>query len=179
MNHRHYATRHMSQRGSTVISALIGPAPGDTLPLFSRNDCVQHCGSAFTPGSSCLYFSSFLIPSRSSAFTMDVPEPDQSPFTAMTAHTSKLTRVSSDCRLKGGCDQRSAMPSFPVPCSQDQDAPENLVLIIFAVAIPSLPRCFDPLHYVSLGWIRCSAHHLLPAHRLRARMVHWYVFAES
>lgn len=25
---------------------------------------------------------------------MDVPEPDQSPFTAMSAHTSKLTRVS-------------------------------------------------------------------------------------
>lgn len=25
---------------------------------------------------------------------MDVPEPDQSPFTAVTAHTSKLTRVS-------------------------------------------------------------------------------------
>jgi hypothetical protein len=25
---------------------------------------------------------------------MDVPEPDQSPFTAVSAHTSKLTRVS-------------------------------------------------------------------------------------
>lgn len=27
-------------------------------------------------------------------FIMDVPEPDQSPFTAVSAHTSRLTRVS-------------------------------------------------------------------------------------
>lgn len=31
---------------------------------------------------------------------MDVPEPDQSPFTAVTAHTSKLTRVSIFMRGK-------------------------------------------------------------------------------
>lgn len=60
-----------------------------------------------------------------SAFTMDVPEPDQSPFTAMTAHTSKLTRVSSNCRLKGGCDQRNAIPSFPVLCSQGLGCPRK------------------------------------------------------
>jgi hypothetical protein len=48
-----------------------------------------------------------------------------------------------------------------------------------AVAIPSLPRCLDSLHYVSLGWIRCPACHFLLAHRLRARMVHWYVSAWS
>lgn len=113
--HRHHATRHMSQRGWTVISPLIGPTPGDTLLLFSRNDCVQHCGSAYTPGSPCSLL--LLLPHTllTSAFTMDVPEPDQSPFTAVTAHTSKLTRVSSGLSLEGGggdCDQRkrNALP---------------------------------------------------------------------
>jgi hypothetical protein len=59
--------------------------------------------------------STFLSPRilLTSAFTMDVPEPDQSPFTAVTAHTSKLTRVSFDCRLRG-CDQRNAFSHSPI-----------------------------------------------------------------
>jgi hypothetical protein len=69
--------------------------------------------------------STFLSPRilLTSAFKMDVPEPDQSPFTAVTAHTSKLTRVSLDCRLRG-CDQRNASPPFLV--CRDWVDPETL-----------------------------------------------------
>ncbi|OQD75528.1 hypothetical protein PENDEC_c007G00246 [Penicillium decumbens] len=52
--------------------------------------CIQALRSATLLG----FAYSFPVspPSRSSALIMDVPEPDQSPFTAVSAHTSKLTR---------------------------------------------------------------------------------------
>src|SRR3954469_11789716 len=46
--------------------------------------------------------------------------------------------------------------------------------MLFALAIPSLPRCLDPVHNLPLDRLRCAPVLLLPAHCLRAGLVHWY-----
>ena len=42
-----------------------------------------------------LWWFSPLRSSNSNSLAMDVPEPEQSPFTAVSVHTSKITRVSA------------------------------------------------------------------------------------
>ena len=169
----HCHTRHTSHVPTWLggkTSADWTSARGHFAPVF-QNDCVQQQICVYTG----LILSLLLLPPHNfltSAVTMDVPEPDQSPFTAVSTHTSKLTRVSFWLSLEG---LRSAQ--CLIPAHRDQVVSEDYVLMCIAVAIPSLPRRFDSLHHVSLGWIRCPAHHFLPAHRLRARMVHWYVCA--
>lgn len=156
----------MPSSGWPVIAALIGCATrGHFAPVFQNQTAFSTaiCGS--------LDFLVFVISSFfTQPLTMDVPEPEQSPFTAVTTQTSKLTRVRSiACHYEG-------TPEAAWPCPflvRRSSIPFNWILTI-AAAISSLFGCLYSAHHLSLGRHQRLALDFLPAHRPRGRMVHWY-----
>lgn len=166
-----------------VICNVIGESPRDTLlSVFQKKrlhsatcdlrlPVVSHV-STFTSSSLSL---SLLIPPFIFISTMDVPEPNESPFTAVSVHTSKLTRVSAFPVRGPGRRNYS-----PILCTGDPTCPTRLFHTDPSTpAISILPRCLDSLHDISLGWYRCLAPYLLPAHRFCSRMVHRYVLSKA
>jgi len=149
--------------------------------LFSRrSDCIQQLAICDCPWfltsrpslhSPLSLSRSLLIPPFIPISTMDVPEPNESPFTAVSVHTSKLTRVSAFPVRGPGRRNYS-----PILCTGFPTCPTRLFHTDPSTpAISILPRCLDSLHDISLGWYRCLTLYLLPAHRFCSRMVHRYV----
>ena len=146
--------------------------------LFSRrSDCIQHLRSATARGFSRLDLQLHPLSPYSPfipIFAMDVPEPNESPFPAVSTHTSKLTRVSVSPVRGPGRRNYS-----PILCTGAPACPTRLFHTDpYTSAISILPRCLDSLHDISLGWYRCPALHLLLAHRFCSRMVHRYVSSQ-
>lgn len=98
---------------------------------------------------------------------MDVPEPEQTPFTALTQHTSRLHRVSlsPSGHARRHCWLARLMAVAGGFFVLTQPAPD----------IPILPRCHDSLRGLSLGRLRRASPLFLPADRSRTGVVHWYV----
>lgn len=109
-----------------IISALIGPAPGGHFASVFQN-CIQRCNLRFPWASRFSFFPSSLS-------TMDVPEPEQSPFTAVATHTSKITRVSllrGSAILRPGCQMvpQDAFLTFRCSNTKPGSMPRLLMLL--------------------------------------------------
>ncbi len=84
---------------------------------------------------------------------MDGPEPDTTPFDAITAQGNRISRVS--------------LPLQTLPVLQCDNF-SNIVL----TGIPKIPRRLHPLRPATLGRHRRSTPLLLPPHPPRPRLVH-------
>lgn len=96
---------------------------------------------------------------------MDAPEPENTPFAAVSAQTSKLGRVRYSTNPTN--PSISQTPSFP---SSDLLTPSPLF-----PAIPILPRQKHPIHLLPMDQHRRPPRPLLRPHSRSARMVHRYV----
>lgn len=79
-----------------------------SFPHFERRACDCWCGN---PLSLSFIYTLFQLDRRcncATAFNMDAPEPEQTPFAAVTAHTTRIQRVGS--RDFGFCFTSSCLP---------------------------------------------------------------------
>ena len=109
---------------------------------------------------------------------MDVPEPEQTPFTAVTAQTSKLARVSFSMLIFNLFREVSEETRGGKRCAFVFKA-QLLTCDGSVLAIPNLSRCLYAFHGIPLGRDCCPSPSLLLEDRYGSGMVHWYAIVQS